>query len=195
MKNPKKKFGRGANPEPINQSSRPATPRGAAAPSEIPDTAPPESTQPSAGPAKTTAELRPGRFQKGKSGNPSGRPAGSRNRATLALQEMMEGEAERITRKAIDMALAGDRLMIKLCLERLLPARKVQPAPLNLPKIEGPQDLPCVFNQVWQAVAEGTLSASEAKMLAEVMEMHRNAIGTAEYEVRLKKLENYAFQR
>ena len=46
-------------------------------------------------------------FEKGKSGNPSGRPVGARNRATLAMEALLDGAAEAITRKAVDLAKGG----------------------------------------------------------------------------------------
>ena len=49
---------------------------------------------------------------------------------------MLEGEAERITRKVIDLALAGDLTAIRLCMERLLPPRKDRSIELDLPPIE-----------------------------------------------------------
>jgi uncharacterized protein DUF5681 len=45
-----------------------------------------------------------GRFKAGKSGNPAGRPAGSRNAATLAIDALLDGEAETLTRKAIELS-------------------------------------------------------------------------------------------
>jgi hypothetical protein len=36
-----------------------------------------------------------------------GRPQGSRNKATIALQALLDEEGEQITRKAIEMAKAG----------------------------------------------------------------------------------------
>ena len=57
-----------------------------------------------------------GRWTKGTSGNPDGRPMGSRNRATLAAQTLLDGEGERLTRKAIELALEGDRAALRLCL-------------------------------------------------------------------------------
>ena len=77
-----------------------------------------------------------GRREKGTSGNQSGRPAGSQNKTTQALQQLLEGEAERITRKAIDLALAGDLSAIRLCRERLLPPRKDRPVQVDLPPIQ-----------------------------------------------------------
>jgi hypothetical protein len=64
------------------------------------------------------------RFRKGQSGNPSGRPRGARNKATLAVEALLDGEAEALTRKAIERALEGDTTALRLCLDRLLPPRK-----------------------------------------------------------------------
>ena len=61
-----------------------------------------------------------GHFSKGTSGNPAGRPPGSRDRATLLMESLLEGEAEQLTRKAIELALAGDIATLRLCLERLI---------------------------------------------------------------------------
>ena len=64
-----------------------------------------------------------GRFAAGN----SGRPAGARNRATMAALELMDGEAEALSHKAIEMALAGDTVALRLCLERVAPPRKDAP--------------------------------------------------------------------
>ena len=59
-------------------------------------------------------------------GNPS-RPKGSRHKTKLGIQALLDGERETLTRKAIDMALAGDTTALRLCLERLAPPRKDAP--------------------------------------------------------------------
>jgi ribulose 1,5-bisphosphate carboxylase large subunit-like protein len=48
-------------------------------------------------------------FGRGQSGNPEGRPPGARNRKTLAAAMLLDGEVEALTRKAVELALAGDR--------------------------------------------------------------------------------------
>jgi hypothetical protein len=60
----------------------------------------------------------------GQSGNPAGKPKGTRNRATVAAEALLEGEAEMLTRKAIELGLSGDTTALRLCLERLMPPRK-----------------------------------------------------------------------
>ncbi|WP_299860275.1 DUF5681 domain-containing protein [uncultured Roseobacter sp.] len=53
-------------------------------------------------------------------GNP-GKPKGSRHRATKAVQQLIDQDAEAITRKAVEMALAGDATAMRLCIERIPP--------------------------------------------------------------------------
>jgi len=80
------------------------------------------------------------RFRKGQSGNPSGRPRGARNKTTLAVEALLDGEAEVLTRKAIERAKDGDSVALRLCLERILPPRKDRPVSFALPKIESAAD-------------------------------------------------------
>src|SRR4029078_4556702 len=68
-----------------------------------------------------------GPFRPGQSGNPNGRPKGARNRSTLAHAALLDGEAASLTRKAIDLALAGDLLALRICMDRILPVRKHRP--------------------------------------------------------------------
>ena len=60
------------------------------------------------------------------SGN-SGRPKGSRNKATLAIESFLEGQAEALTQTAVKQALEGDSVALRLCMERIAPAPKDQP--------------------------------------------------------------------
>src|SRR5919107_578571 len=80
-------------------------------------------------------------FQKGQSGNPAGKPPGARHRATRMLDELLDGEAEAIGRVAIDEAKAGNPAVLKLCLDRLMPARKDRHLAFALPPIEASADL------------------------------------------------------
>ncbi|HWN80221.1 MAG TPA: DUF5681 domain-containing protein [Bradyrhizobium sp.] len=86
-----------------------------------------------------TVEKQGSRFQKGRSGNPKGRPKGSRNAATLACEALLDGQAEALTQKAIQMALDGDPVALRLCLDRLCPPRRDRPVSFPLPPITGAQ--------------------------------------------------------
>jgi hypothetical protein len=102
-----------------------------------------------------------GRWQPGVPGNPRGRPAGSRHRTSLAVEALLEGEAEGLTRKAVEMALGGDTTALRLCLERLVPPRKDKPVAITLPKLVAVEDLPGVTSAVLEAVAGGDMTPSD----------------------------------
>jgi hypothetical protein len=68
-------------------------------------------------------------FVKGQVPNPNGRPVGSRHKTTLAIEALLEGEAEGLTRKAIEMALSGDMIALRLCLDRIAPEHGGSHAP------------------------------------------------------------------
>ena len=76
-----------------------------------------------------------GRFKPGQSGNPAGRPKGARHASTLAIEALLDGEGEAITRKAIEAAKAGDMVAIRLVLDRICPPRKSRPIHIELPAI------------------------------------------------------------
>ena len=72
----------------------------------------------------TTAKRVRGRpFAKGQSGNPGGRPRGAMNRSTRAAQLLLDGEATALSRKAVELALAGDPTGLRLCLDRTVAPR------------------------------------------------------------------------
>lgn len=124
-------------------------------------------------------------------GNP-GKPKGARHRATLAAEAMLDGEADALTRKAIDMAKAGDTVALRLCLERLVPPRKERPFAVDLPTISGAQDHPAALVSIFAAVAAGELTAGEAQSLAGLLDQHRRAVETAEIIGRIEALEGKA---
>jgi hypothetical protein len=117
-------------------------------------------------------------FEKGRSGNPAGRRRGSRNRATLAAAVLLEGESEVLTRKAVELALAGDPVALRLCIERILPVCRERAVRLALPAIEGAGDVSAAANAVTSALARGALTPGEAERIAIVVETFARAIDT-----------------
>ena len=129
------------------------------------------------------------KFKKGQSGNPNGKPKGARNKATLAAEALLDGEAEVITRKAIEKAKEGDMAAIRLCLERILPTIKSRPIEIDLPPVETAEDITAAQGAVIAAMARGEITPDDASTVAGVLEAKRRAIETVELEKRLDILE------
>ena len=140
-------------------------------------------------PIETTAPKQRRGFQPGQSGNPAGRPKGARNKTTLAVEALLDGEAEAISRKAIAMAKGGDMAAIRLCMDRIVPPRKDRPIPFPMPKMETAADAVKASAAVIAAVAEGELTPSEAAELTTMVEAFARTIEVADLETRLIALE------
>jgi hypothetical protein len=138
---------------------------------------------------ENTGEQQVGRFRKGQSGNPAGRPRGARNTATLAAEALLAGEAAALTRKAIELALAGDVVALRICLDRIYPARKDRPVTFPLPPITSARDAADIAAAVAQAVAAGQLTPSEAAEIGKVIEIYVKAYQTAELNDRIAPVE------
>jgi hypothetical protein len=129
------------------------------------------------------------KWPKGQSGNPAGRPPGSRNKAAQLMEAMLEGEAEQLTRKVIEMAAAGDILALRLCLDRLLPARKDRPIHLNLQPIENLAHVSSAMAKVLKAIGDGRITPSEGETMANIMEVQSNVLTNGDLERRIEQLE------
>lgn len=121
-------------------------------------------------------------------GNP-GRPRGARHKATRAALELMEGEAEALSRKAVDLALAGDMQALRLCIERILPARKDGPVNFDLPPINTTADAVRAMGAIADAVASGELTPAEGNAVGQLVEGFVKAIEVRDLERRLAALE------
>ena len=128
-------------------------------------------------------------FEKGESGNPAGRPRGSRNRTALLMENLLSYEAEAIGRKAVEMAIKGDMAAIRLCMDRLSPPRKGEPVAFELPPLDKPADSVAAAATIVAAVAAGELTPSEGADLAKVIDVYVRAIETRAFDERLTKLE------
>jgi hypothetical protein len=139
-------------------------------------------------PVNTVRKQRGG-FQKGQSGNPGGRPLGSRNKTTLAVDALLDGEAETLTRKAIEKAKDGDITALRLCLDRIAPVRKDRPVTFNLPAIGGATDAAKASAALLAAVSDGKITPSEAAEIGRLLETYVRTLEITELEERLSKLE------
>jgi len=121
-------------------------------------------------------------------GNP-GRIRGSRNRATILAAAMLDGEAEALTRTAINKALEGDTVALRICLERLVPPRKDVPITIEMPPVTSAEDTVAASSAVLAAVAGGEITPEEAGRMMTLLTAHRSIIEVGDLERRISALE------
>jgi hypothetical protein len=140
---------------------------------------------------KTVGKQRGRPFRRGESGNPAGRPLGSRHKATLAAEALLDGEVEALTRKAVEMALAGDGTALRLCLDRILPPRRERPVNFKLPRLQAPGDAAKAMAALTDAVATAEITPGEAAELAKLVEAFVRALEASELDQRLRTIEEW----
>ena len=123
------------------------------------------------------------------SGN-AGKPKGSRNKATVAieslLESLLEGQAEALTQKAISAALTGDTVALKLCMDRIAPSPKDKPICFSLPDMHCAKDASEAAGSVLRAVGNGY----EGTRVMGLIDSYRRTLELTEIEHRLSALEN-----
>jgi uncharacterized protein DUF5681 len=138
----------------------------------------------------------PGRpFEKGKSGNPCGMRKGTRHRITMLAEQLLDGEAEALTRKAIELGLTGDGAALRLCLDRILPSRRDRPVAFSLPPLSCPADAIAAMGAIAAAVGDGELTPSEAAEISALVANVVRAIEVTEIDARVRALEDQAAAR
>src|SRR5204862_7266660 len=132
----------------------------------------------------------PGRpFLKGMSGNPGGKRPGTRNRATIIAEAMLDCEARPLLRGAIEDAKDGDGVMSRFCLSRIIGPRRERPVRFELPPIESAADLKAAMAAVTAAVANGELTIREAWEFSQMLDTFIRAIDATEFATQLERLE------
>lgn len=119
----------------------------------------------------------------------AGRPKGARNKTTQAVLALLEGEANALTRKAVEMAMQGDSVALRLCLDRIAPPRKDNPVQFALPSMATAHDAAQAAGAVLTAVAEGDLTPAEGAQVMGLVDSYRRTLEVTELETRLAALE------
>ena len=121
-------------------------------------------------------------------GNP-GKPKGTRHKATRAALALLDGEAEALTRRAVELALEGDTTALRLCLERIAPPRKDAPVTFSLPPMQSANDAAKAAGAVLDAVSNGDLTPTEGAHIMALVEAYRRTLETSSLETRVIALE------
>jgi hypothetical protein len=137
---------------------------------------------------KYAANTRGRPFQPGN----SGKPKGARHAATLAAEALLDSEAEALTRKAIEAAMGGDSVALRLCLDRVVPPRRERPTRFSLPQLKTAEDAAMAMSAITVAVAQGELTMGEAESMGRLVESFVRALEAGEHEQRLRALEEKA---
>ena len=123
-----------------------------------------------------------------KPGNP-GKPRGARHKTTLAIEALLEGEADALTRKALALALNGDGPALRLCLDRLAPPRKDAPISITLPPVNSAADTVAASSALLDALAAGDVTPDEAGRVMALLTAHKAIVETGDLEKRITALE------
>lgn len=132
---------------------------------------------------------KPWLFKPGQSGNPAGRKAGSRNRASVLLDQIGDEAAEGVLKAVIAKAMDGDTASAALVLSRAWVAKKNRSVAVELPTVETTADIMAALSAVLSSVADGTLTPDEGTALSGILEIKRKAIESQILEARIAALE------
>jgi len=122
----------------------------------------------------------PHRWKPGQSGNPRGMVRGS---------SLLDGECERLTRRAIELALGGDLQALKMCLERILPPARERPCSFKLPPISTAAEAAACMALVLEGMASGTILPGEGAALSATISACVKVFEATEIEARISALE------
>lgn len=121
-------------------------------------------------------------------GNP-GRPRGARHRVTLAIEALLEGQHEALTQKAVEKALEGDTVALRLCLDRIAPPRRDATITIALPEVKSAEDAVAASAAVLAAVAAGEVTPDEAGRVMALLTAHKAIVEAGDLERRITALE------
>jgi Family of unknown function (DUF5681) len=110
------------------------------------------------------------KFQPGQSGNAAGRPPGSLNKKTLAVEAAYEAKAEEAVNDIMERAKSGDPAAMRLCMERSVPIGRHRRFAFALPRIRTPEDAEAAIDAVMDGLADGVISLADVTELLRIVE-------------------------
>ncbi len=117
-----------------------------------------------------------------------GRPKGSPNKKKPG-QDLLDEYAPHLVRKCIAEAMQGDRSALRLCMERISPARRGACIRMNLPPIKTAEDVNKAAEKVTQAIRRGEITPAEGDTMMNILESRSRVIERVQWESRLEAME------
>ena len=141
-------------------------------------------------PLTSTPAVQKGRkgFLPGKSGNPNGRPKGSKNKTAQFAKARLEEAQEAIVLEWINMALDGNPSAMKSCIDRLYPCSRSTPDGFELPPIQTIDDIQTALACLTDALARGDTDTETAGQLIKLIQLHRESFESSELAAELAEL-------
>ena len=118
-----------------------------------------------------------------------GRPPGSRNKEKSPGQHLLDKFTPHLTGKCIELAMQGDPGALRLCMERISPARRDAYIRMNLPPVKTAQDVDEASEKVTQAIRRGKITPDDGGKMMSILGSRLRIIESVQHESRLEKLE------
>jgi len=109
-------------------------------------------------------------FTKGESGNPSGRPKGALNKSTLMAEALLADKTGLVMRKLFEDVERGDRVAIRFCASRLIPAQRERPVELELGELRNAADAEAEYAKIYKGVADRDMSATQGEKMCRIID-------------------------
>jgi hypothetical protein len=146
-------------------------------------------------PENTGQIQKKGRFKKGESGNPKGKPKGAKHRASLLAEKLFENDIEMVCNQVISQAREGNLQAAKIILDRLLPPRKDRLINIELPPVNDSSDALKALKMICFSVGNGEISPLEGEALSKIIEIQAKSIELYDFEKRLQAIEDGAMRK
>jgi hypothetical protein len=118
-----------------------------------------------------------------------GRPKGSRNRATVLAEQLLEDDIEAVVKAIISAAKEGNTNAMKLVIERIVPPQTARRVTFPMKPINSVDDIADAFAGLWDACSEGGITPEEAAMLGKLLEQHKDVLKTRDLSSRMAAIE------
>ncbi len=126
------------------------------------------------------------KFKPGESGNPDGRPKGSKDKRTQ-YREMFRDEAENLIKKAVEMAKDGDSSMMRLCIDRIVSPYRARDQKVKLDDLTG--TLTDKGEKIIETMSAGVIAPSDAAKMLQVLVAQARIVELDELDKRVSRLE------